>query len=168
MAFKVDMKRGENRPGMLLVVCILSWIYIGFYFVVTLYQLISGPISSAKIAENKTTIKGAVLEMRNSGLHTLADFYEKLGNMTNVLNENHYQAFSLTLLVFVIGFVGVSMMFLGRKLGFHLYIIYSILSIGQLYLFFSADEIPSLMTWSELIIAGIFIVMYAVNLKWMR
>jgi hypothetical protein len=168
MDFKVNLKSNENRPTMLIVVCILSWIHIGFNFVISLYQFISGPLSDGQIKDSQVNLRGAIVEMRNSGLHSFADMMEKVSNMTPVLNDNHYFALSLTLIGLIIGFVGVSFMFLGRKLGFHLYIIYSIFSIGQIYLFFTASEIPSLITWWGIIIAGIFIFMYSRSLKWMK
>jgi hypothetical protein len=168
MDFNVNMKSNENRPMGLLVVCILSWVHIGFSFVVSAFQMLTGPLSDKQLESSQADLRGAVLEMKNSGVDALAEIIEKLGNMTHILNEHHYQALSLTLFGLIIGFVGVSMMFLGRKIGFHLYIIYSIYSIGQIYLFFSAAEIPSLITWFGLIVSGIFIALYAKHLKWLK
>lgn len=167
MNFKVDLKSNENRPVFLIVLCVLSWIHIGFNFVVSLYQMISGPLSESQITASRADLKGAVLELQNVGFHSLADVMEKLGNMTEVLNQYHYQALSLTLFGLIVGFAGVSLMFLGRKLGFHLYIVYSIFSVGQIYIFFSAAEIPSMVTWFGLIVSGIFIGLYARHLRWM-
>lgn len=168
MDIKINTKSLENRPNRLMVVCILSWIYIGINFVVSLYHLFSGPVSKTILDASEIRMKSIVLELRNSGLHWAADLSEKLHNMTAVLNDHHYEALFLTLGGLVLGFLGVGMMFLGKKTGFHLYIIYSIFSIGQLYLFFSASEIPSMMTWYEISLAGIFIWLYATNLKWMK
>ncbi len=168
MDFKVNFKSNENRPTMLIVICILSWIHIGFNLVISLYQLISGPLSSSQIQDSQVNLKGAIVEMRNNGFHTFADTFQKVSDMTPVLNDQHYTAMSLTLLGLVVGLVGVSFMFLGRKLGFHLYIIYSIFSIGQIYLFFSAAEIPSMITWFGIGIAAVFILLYSRSLKWMR
>lgn len=168
MDFKVDLKRRENRPVLLMVLCILSWIHIGFNFVASLYQLISGPLTDEQIKTSQVDLKGAIVEMHNGGLHSFADAMEKLSNMTQVLNQHHYSALSLTILGLVVGFFGVSMMFLGKKLGFHLYIIYSLFSIGQIYIFFSAAEIPNLITLFGIAMAALFIGLYALNLKWMR
>lgn len=162
------MKSNENRPTGLLVVCVLSWIHIGFNFVLSAFSMFTGPLSTKQIESSQADLRGAVLELKNSGIHSLAEVMEKMGNMTTILNEHHYQALSLTLIGLIIGFVGVSMMFLGKKLGFHLYIIYSIYSIGQIYLFFSAAEIPGLITWFGLIVSALFIGLYAMHLKWMK
>ncbi len=164
----IDTSNKENRPGRLLVLCILSWVNIGFSLVISAYQLLSGPTPEGKIIASQAELKGAILEMRDSGMHYLADVLEKFSDMTAVLNNYHYEHGLLTISILIFGLIGVSFMFLGKKLGFHLYIIYSILSLGQLYVFFSASEIPSMLTYYELIISGIFIALYSRSLIWMK
>jgi len=168
MDFKVNLKSNEDRPVMLLVICILSWVNIGFSFIISLFRLITGPATKEQIRANQADLKGAAVELRNGGQESFADIFDKIQNMQEILNDQHYVALSLTLLGLLIGFAGVSLMFLGRKLGFHIYIIYSIFTIGQIYLFFSASEIPSTLTWFGIIFSALFIALYARNLKWMN
>jgi hypothetical protein len=65
----------------------------------------------------------------------------------------------------VIGAFGAFQMWNGKKLGFHIYIIYSLLEIAQMYLFTSASNIPMLVIVYYIIISGIFIILYSRNLK---
>jgi len=168
MDINVNLKSKENRPTALLVVCILSWVNIGFTLVTSLYQMFSGPVSKAKLESSSADFRSAIAEMKASGYDSVADMMDKMMNMNVILNDHFYTVLFLTMVGLVIGMLGVSLMFLGRKLGFHLYIIYSIFTISQIYLFFSASEVPSLVTWLGISISAIFIALYARQLKWMQ
>ena len=43
----------EKRPRALLIICIISWIYIGFEIIIQFNALYSGPMSDDQIREAK-------------------------------------------------------------------------------------------------------------------
>jgi hypothetical protein len=63
----------------------------------------------------------------------------------------------VTISLLILGLIGVLFMWQGKRLGFHLYILYSIGAAIQYYLFVSPADIPSfLIIWNVLIILTIY------------
>jgi hypothetical protein len=69
--------------------------------------------------------------------------------------------------VLLIGLLGALMMWQAKKLGFHLYIGYSLLAIIQIYFFVSPSDVPSFVVIWGLLMSVLFVFMYSRNLKWM-
>jgi hypothetical protein len=101
-------------------------------------------------------------------MESFAMMMEQIGRMTVSINDNFYANGILSIVVMVTGLIGVIKMMQGNKLGFHLYIIYSLCSIGQLYIFVSPADIPSFVVIWNLVISGVFVLMYSRNLKWLK
>jgi len=66
------------------------------------------------------------------------------------------------------GLAGIIFMFKRKELGFHLYIIYSLLYVAQSYLFVSPANVPLVLVLTNLGISGIFIYIYSRSLNWFR
>lgn len=156
------------RPTFLKVLCILSFISIGLSLVVSLGSLAYGPQSAEQMEDSSAMMMEATDDMRSKGMTGMADLFDQIQRMSVSMNENFYQSTLMTLVVLGIGLYGVLIMWKGRKLGFHLYIIYSLVSIGQLYLFVRPADIPSFIIIWNVIISGIFIIMYSRNLHWLK
>jgi hypothetical protein len=158
----------KERPQMLSVLSILSWIYIGFSLITNLISFLSGPISAEQMDENRADMLGLINEAESTGMGSVAEIFTKIQHMTEVYNAHHYSFYGLTLLILVAGLVGVLRMFQGKKQGFHLYIGYSILSVVQIYLYLSPAEIPNAITIFGVLISALFIFLYSRNLNWMK
>lgn len=163
----LEVERGP-RPGFLTFLCILTFVYTGFSAISNLFSLVSGPLNEEKLSDVKVLMMDLADQMKDAGMTGLAEVYEKLYRITEATNANHY-VFTLTgLVILAIGIFAAIKMLKGVKLGFHLYIIYSLLSVTQLYLFVSASTIPTFMLGVNLFISALFIVLYGLNVKWMR
>lgn len=155
------------RPTFLTVLCILSFIFIGFSFAFGLVGLFGGPLSEEQMLEQKVELTKSADEMRSLEMDSFAEMMEKIQRMSESINTNFYASSILQVLVMGLGLYGVLLMWKGKKLGFHLYIAYSLLSIIQIYFFVSPSDIPSFVVIWNLIISAIFVFMYSRNLKWL-
>lgn len=158
----------KERPQMLLVLCILSWVFIGFSLITNLQTFIRGPISEEAMGTAKADMLGLINEAQNAGMGSIAEMFAKVQHMLEVYNANHYSFYGLTLLILGIGLLGVIWMFLGKKQGFHIYIAYSILSVVEIYMFLSPSEIPNAFTIFGVLISALFIFLYSRTLSWMK
>ena len=88
--------------------------------------------------------------------------------MMEGLNAHFYASTSVALLVLMTGLSAAILMWTGRKIGFHVYIAFSLISVLQVYLFVPPSDIPSIIIILNLLISGVFIFMYSRNLKWLQ
>jgi hypothetical protein len=157
-----------QRPTFLKVLCILSFISIGFSGIVSIFSTLGGPQSEESILETRAELYESTEEMRSNGVGDLADLFEQIQRMNESLNDHFYAASAVSFLVLVVGFFGVLYMWKGRRLGFHLYILYNLVSIANIYLFVSPADIPTFAVIWGLFISAVFIFMYSRNLAWMN
>ncbi len=154
----------EKRPGALLSICILSWVYIGFEIIIQFNALFSGPMSDDQIREAKIEILQSQTE------ETIALMGEMINEMISILEitrDHIYTISSLNLLTSLTGALAVFMMFQGKKRGFHLYIIYSLMAILTQTYFFSGFTIGVVGIVFAAFISTIFVFIYSRYLKWM-
>ncbi len=163
-----DQISAQERPRMLFVLCILSWISTGFATIVALINLFSGPLSLDKMKENKVNALNLIAEMKAQGFDVMVDMVEKSQYIAEIVNSNHLSYYLVTLLITGLGLIGVTFMFLGKKLGFHLYIIYTLLGISHVYFFVSPSQVPNMLTIWSMILGGIFVLLYSRNLSWLK
>lgn len=163
----IDQQPTE-RPTFLKVLCILSFISIGFSIITTIFSTISGPQSEEQMVAQKIELLEANEELRENGMDGFADMMEQITRMNESINNHFYSASLLSFAALLIGLFGVYSMWQGKKLGFHLYIVYSLISVGQLYIFVSPADIPSIAIIFNLLIAAAFVFMYSRNLHWMK
>ena len=158
----------KKRPGFLTTLGVLSFVNIGFWFIMALLRMLSGPMSDEQILDQKIVFAEAKNELRKLGADSWTSLYDKLEAMTMQTNDSFYLAMFLEFVVLLIGLSGVIMMFKGRKFGFHVFIIYCLLSLGAAYLYISPSNIPTISTIFTVIISGLFIFLYSRNLRWMK
>lgn len=157
----------EPRPSFLTVLCVLSYISIGLALSSGFMGLISGPMSEDLVLQQKLEWAKMADELRSVGADGFVAIIEQFQRMLDSLNANHYGNTIVTILVRLIGIVGVIFMWQGKKNGFHIYIIYSILAVIQMYFFVSPVDIPTVMVVVNLVISGLFVFLYSRNLKWL-
>ena len=102
------------------------------------------------------------------GSSYFGDSVRKMIVMTENINENFLMVNVVTIISLVFGFFGVFKMFKGFKIGFHFYIVYSLISIGMIYLFVDVAYVPSMVLYWNLFISGLFVLLYSRNLSWMK
>lgn len=156
------------RPGFLTFLCVLTFVYTGMSIISNLFSLITGPMSEEKLRELKVIMMEFSGQMKDIGMDGLGRVYEKLYLINEATNANHYVFVLTSLLIVGLGLFAAIRMIKGVKLGFHLYIIYSLFTVMQLYLFVSAATIPTFLIITNVVFSVLFILLYALNLKWMR
>jgi hypothetical protein len=167
-----DVEFPEQRPSFLNVLCILSFVSIGLSFLLNVLNFIGGPADEELLNQQKVEIV-KILEDSPSNADASSNSFiwgeiTSYLKMIETVNENFYafNAFYIGLLVF--GFYAVLNMFHGKRLGFHLYIIYCLLNMLRYYLFLSTDAIPTSVIIWEFFISALFIFLYSRNLYWMN
>jgi hypothetical protein len=163
-----NFQEQEQRPSFLKVLCILSLISTGIAVISGIFNLISGPFNEEQMLEQKVGMIKSIDELRTMGADQFAAIFEKIQRMTEAMNAQFYYVQIISLLVVAIGVFGIYKMWNRSKLGFHLYIIYSLLSVLTVYLFVVPADVPSIVVIINLVISGIFVFMYSRNLKWMK
>lgn len=160
-------KQKQPRPSFLTTLCVLSFVFIGISLMFGVNGLFQGPLSQEEMLQQKVEMTKTVDEMRSMEMDDFSRMMEQLQRMYNAINEHFYSYSMISLVVIGLGLYGVITMWKGQKLGFHLYIVYSLLSIMQLYFVVSPADIPSMVIVWNLIVSTIFVLLYARNLKWM-
>ena len=156
-----ELKQNEKRPGLLTVLCILTFVNVGMSLFSLLASLFSGPLGEEEMTEQRVQFVKIADEMKSMNLFSFAEIFDKLQRMSESLNEHFY--FNSV----VSGLVGALMMWQGKKLGFHLYIGYSLLAIIQINFFVAPSDVPSFVVIWGLLMSVLFVFMYSRNLKWM-
>jgi len=162
-----ELKQNEKRPGLLTVLCILTFVNVGMSLFSLLASLFSGPLGEEEMTEQRVQFVKIADEMKSMNLFSFAEIFDKLQRMSESLNEHFYFNSVVSVLVLLVGLVGALMMWQGKKLGFHLYIGYSLLAIIQIYFFVSPSDVPSFVVIWGLLMSVLFVFMYSRNLKWM-
>ncbi len=156
-----------KRPKFLTVLCILTFISTGMDILSGFPKLFGGPMRTEQMDEQKVEMAKSIDQMRELNMESLVVMLEKLERMMEGLNAHFYASTSVALVVLMTGISAAILMWMGRKIGFHVYIAYSFISVLQVYLFVPPSDIPSIIIILNLLISGVFIFMYSRNLKWL-
>lgn len=157
-----------KRPVFLLVLCILTFVRIGFGVMDGFLGLAAGPDSPQDLDKAQVELNKQIDEFEKQGMDDWVPTVKKLQNMVIVMNNNYYAVIALAFFIYAIGVTAAIMMLRGRKLGFHLYIIYTLLSVCDYYFFISPSMVPTVVIVLSALTGALFIGLYAINLKWMR
>lgn len=166
---KSEVHESNKRPVFLTVLCILSFVTIGFGLMSSILALINGPVSGEMMDESLTDMYAMLSFYEEQGLTFMVDFIQKTIDSSYYLNnETFYLNQALGFIGLVVGLIGVVFMFQQKKIGYHLYIIYSILPVITLYLVLPLELISTVFIVVSLFFSGIFCLLYGLNLKHMR
>lgn len=158
----------EPMPVFLKVLCILSYIGVGLTIIPNLVRLLMGPYSEEEMLQQKVIMTELIEKMEDMGSDFGVTTYRKMIVMTENLNTHFYASTGLIIVGALIGLYGVIQMWQRKKIGFHFYIVYSILAIAQVYFFVSPVYVPTFILIWNVFISGLFVFMYSRNLKWMN
>lgn|SRR3989338_8034832 len=171
MTNEIDNQTGSvqgERPNFLKVLCILSFIALGFGVLSAIGSVLGGPQSDEEMLEAQVQIAESVSLMRDQGNEAFAHFFEQVQDMMVDTNDHHQLATWLNILVVALGLFAVIRMWKGFRLGFHLYITYCILSSVVMYFYVSPEHISIAFPIFSAIFSGLFIFLYSRNLHWMK
>ncbi len=146
-----------KRPVFLSVLCILTFIATGFGFLGLLLNLMIGKQSDSEIELANAQMVQLSNDMHSQGMDWLADAIQQASVIAAYYQTNFYAFQFIQLLCLACGLVGAIWMFKGRKIGFHLYIIYNLISLGSIYLFVPVSEVPAYSIVVNGLFSGLFI-----------
>lgn len=164
----VEYDENQERPNLLLVLAILSFVSIGFAILGNLWSITGGPMTEAELIEQSVEMAQSKTQMRDAGMYSFVTFFDKLEGMIIDTNEHFYFSKMIAFITDFIGLFGVIFMLRRRKLGFHLYIVYSLLALGGMYLYVSPENVHISLPIVSIIFTGIFVYLYSRTLHWMR
>ena len=164
--FKQPQK--SRIPQLLLVTGIISLLGTGSTILSSLMSIILGKPSQEEITESKLELARSLEQVEKNDVQFLEELIRNLQIMLDAMYQNYFLYTFVAALVAGVGLVGIIVMFKRKELGFHLYIIYSLLYVAQSYLFVSPANVPLVLVLTNLGISGIFIYIYSRSLNWFR
>ncbi|MBL1280297.1 MAG: hypothetical protein COA33_008505 [Fluviicola sp.] len=168
MTDQLDLDQPQPRPGFLTTLCVLTFIWTGLSILGSFFSLAWGKQSAEQMMASKVELTKQMSEMKRLGMDGFADFFEKLILMGEESNNNFYIGIFVSLVVVGIGLFAALKMWNGFKIGFHLYIVYSLLSVVAIYSTVSPSNVPSFIIIVSLILSGLFVFLYSRNLHWLN
>jgi len=156
--------QAPKRPKGLTVLCVLSFITIGFSTIGLLTMLLGGKPSADQIESTVLQSQQMASGFREQGTVWLADFIEQAAELASHQQRNYWQTVGMNALTTIAGFIGVFWMLNGKRLGFHAYIIYNLLSVGGSFIITPAHMIQMPTVIMSLIFSGLFVFLYSKHL----
>ncbi len=90
---------------------------------------------------------------------------EKTMEKQRIINEKFYLNSLINTVVYSLGLLGAIFMWKQRKLGFHLYVIYSLLAMSAVYIIVPISLVLQAEIIQSAIITSVWIGLYAINIK---
>ena len=166
--FSNERIEAEKRPGFLKAISIMSFVGIGLRLILNFAGLFSTKRTEEQMLAAKYEMSEIINDFQEAGMDSFVHFMRQSQEITEITNEHLLLANGLAIIIGLIGLLGVIKMWNGFKVGFHIYIIYSLFYVGAIYLYVSPVNIPSIMIIFGSVISLIFILMYSRNLHWMK
>ncbi len=161
----------KEAPGHLRFIAILSLMNIGYSLFANVLNFMNGPQSKEQVRKMKADIYAQATQAEEIGgtaTDWVVDMTDKMAKMVEYTNANFTLNAISSIVILIIGLVGVLFMLQRRIVGFHLYIIYSLAAVGQVYIIAPAGDVPTFMIGTNLLIAAMFVLMYARHHKWIQ
>jgi len=154
----------QQRFRRLRFVAIFSLINIGFDLLNQIQSWIVGPLSSEKL---EASIQQSKELAKSMGVQESAyDTFDKMYQLSRLGNANFALSHGLATVGSIVGLLGVIMMLQRKGMGFHGYIIYSIIACFGLFLYVPFNSIPLVLVVINVIFSGLFILYYYMNRTW--
>lgn len=159
----------KKRPTFLIILAVLSFLSLALSFFGSLFSFFAGPLSEEEIESQNADLYESVSLLKSQGMDGFADTMEKTMQYANYMNSEAFVMGNLTsLLVSILGILAVVMMLKLKKIGFHLYVAYSLLPILLMYAIAPAEYITTFSVVTSLVISALFCLLYGLNLKHMK
>ena len=158
-----------KRPNFLVALVVLSAVSMLMNLYASIEGLSTGAPSEVERETYEATQYENINELKDQGLDGMAEVLEEVLIMTLYQNKEVYNSFYwFTLLYTLLGVAAIVLMFQLRKIGFHLYVVYSLAPILVTYILIPVALIPSFIIIGTLLISLLFCVLYGLNLKHMK
>ncbi|MEO9257573.1 MAG: hypothetical protein ABI207_04275 [Crocinitomicaceae bacterium] len=169
----IDNENTENRvtkpPTFLIVLAVLSFLYMSSGLFASATALFTGPVSQSEMEQIEVGLSNSVNEMNKMGQPAFAGMFETVIKKMHYTNEYvFYKQNALALLVALIGITGIVFMLKLKKMGFHIYIIYCLATVGIMYVVYPINLILNIEVYVSLFFSALFIFLYSRNLKVMQ
>ena len=155
-------------PKGLMVLIILTWVNTIFSIVTTLFTLLFIRNKPEDLEKERVETAKSILELKKLGLESMVDLLERIQAMTDALQPYFFEINFVNLGVLALGTFAGLLMYRRNIVGFHLYIIYNLASVGSLYLFISPALVPSVIVIVNALISLVFVLLYARHLSWLK
>jgi len=153
---------GKVRPNGLTALCILSWVWMAFSLLSVVTELNTGRLTEADIREQKIVI----LESQTpETIEMMPWVVEESIEMLYISRDNFSTMMIINFVALIIGLIGVFLMFQLRKIGFYMYIGYSIISIAYWLYYFSGMTFGWIIISTTAIFSALFIILYGTQIK---
>lgn len=155
-------------PVFLRVLSVFSLIAIVSGLLSSVLGAFSGPLSPGEIDTFLASNMAGVNQLNAMGETGWAETTSKILHLVKYTNDNFYMDRLINIGAYSIGLAGVIFMLRGRKLGFHLYIIYNLVALVSIYASAPAYAVPPFYFILFGFISLVFIFMYSRNLKYLN
>lgn len=163
-----DNDQKVKRPVLLTVLAILSLVSISFGLLGSILGILNGPPSAEELEVAMSAYSTNIAILEQAGEPYWVDVMTKMLKLISYTNANFYMNTIIELLAYIVGLSGVIMMLRGRKIGFHLYIIYSLIMVFSIYASAPVSEIPPFYFITLGTVALVFILLYSRTLKFLK
>lgn len=160
-----EMNAKIKRPVFLTVLVVLTWLWTGISIMNAFTAMVSGPISEDLMQDQELKAAESIAQMKELGQDDFIYMIELGLERMRYVNEQVFQKnYLIILMVGILGAIAGYMMWTGKKVGFHLYILYSLLYVGMSYLIYPISMIINIEIYFNLFVAGLFVLLYSRNL----
>ncbi len=159
-----------TRPRALNILLILSAVYIVMSFSATLQAIMGGPLTQVQLETETADFYGSISELRDQGIgQEFTDMAETMIETSFYINNEVFYLYNtLRLMELLIGAISIVLMFQLKKVGFHIYIVYSLLPIITTYITLPQELILTASIIVLVLIAALFALLYGSKLKYMK
>jgi membrane-associated HD superfamily phosphohydrolase len=151
-----------------MVLLVLTWVNTLFSIVTAFFTLIFMRPSAQDLEQEKLEMAQSIVELKKLGMDSFVSLLERLQAMTEAMQPYFIQSNLVNIMVLACGAVAAWFMYRRNQLGFHLYIIYNLASVGSIYLFISPSLIPSVIILVNSLLSLVFVLLYAKHLPWLK
>jgi hypothetical protein len=160
-----EANKSNKRPVFLTVLVVLTWLWAGISIMNAFTAMVSGPVSDEIMQEQELKAAESIAEMKELGQDDFIHLIELGTERMRFVNEQAFQKnYLIILVVGILGAIAGYMMWTLKKVGFHLYILYSLIYVGMSYLIYPLDMIINIEIYFNLFVAGLFVLLYSRNL----
>ncbi|NOQ75190.1 MAG: hypothetical protein GQ574_24465 [Crocinitomix sp.] len=152
----------KARSNGLTALCILSWVWMVIAIWNSFTELNTGRLTEADIRAQKIIL---IESQTPEAIEAAPWMIEDSVTMLNISSENFTAMVVINFVALIIGLIGVFMMFQLRKLGFHLYIIYSLISVGYWVYYFHGLTFGTILITISVVFSMLFVILYGTQLK---
>jgi hypothetical protein len=170
----LEGKEIPKRPKFLLIISILSFVNIGITILTSLFGALGGKPSAEELEAAKLQFAESQQKLDSLAQSEKIDmsYWSEVLTKLETMSDNMYANFvaynGLILIIAILALIAVYLMFIGRKIGFHFYIAYCFLYVLQSYFFTTPSDVPTFVIVLNTLYGGIWVYLYARNLKWMQ